>query len=114
MKEIAVQGCQLDCPYAQIQTSPKTSVKGEGKAAYAGDLSIVISGYSGQGITGGSGSGTLQPTAEHVKIDGEKAVLNGDKTQEPIQVTGSTGSGTATVPVVVTIVDAGQTTLKGE
>ena len=114
MKNIAVQGCQLDCIYAQIQTSPKTSVKCDEKATYAGNLTIQITGYSGQGITGGSGSGTLQPTAEHVIIEGEKAVLEGDKTQTPIQVTGTTsGGGSATVPVIVTISNAGQTVSKG-
>ena len=114
MKNIAVQGCQLDCTYAQIQTSPKTSVKCGGKATYAGDLTIQISGYSGQGITGGSGSGTLQPTSQHVKIEGEKVVLEGDKTQTPIPVTGSTGSGTATVSVTVTISSAGQSDVQGD
>ena len=114
MKNIAVQGCQLDCPFAQITTSPKTSVKCGGKATYAGDLNISISGYSGQGITDGSGSGTLQPTSQYVKIEGEKVVLEGDKTTTPIQVTGSTSSGTDTVSVTVTITSAGQTYIKGE
>ena len=115
MKNIAVQGCQLDCPYARITTSPKTSAKCGGKATYAGDLNISISGYSGQGITGGAGSGTLQPTSQHVKIEGEKVVLEGDKTINPISVTGTTPSGaSATVPVTVTIVSAGQTFVKGE
>ena len=85
-----------------------------GKATYAGDLNISISGYSGQGITDGSGSGTLQPTSQYVKIEGEKVVLEGDKTTTPIQVTGSTSSGTDTVSVTVTITSAGQTYVKGE
>ena len=115
MKNIAVQGCQLDCSYAQIKTSPKTSVKCSGKATYAGDLNILISGYSGQGITGGSGSGTLQPTSQHVTIESAKVVLEGDKTMIPISVTGTTSSGaSATVPVTVTIISAGQTFVKGE
>ncbi len=115
MKNIAVQGCQLDCSYAQIKTSPKTSVKCGGKATYAGDLNILISGYSGQGITGGSGSGTLQPTSQHVTIESAKVVLEGDKTMIPISVTGTTPSGApATVPVTVTIISAGQTFVKGE
>lgn len=115
MKNIAVQGCQLDCPFAQIMTSPKTSVKCGEKATYAGDLNISISGYSGQGITGGAGSGTLQSTSQYVKIEGEKVVLEGDKTTIPISVTGTTPSGaSATVPVTVTIISAGQTYVKGE
>jgi len=113
MKNIAVQGCQLDCTFAQITTSPKTSVKCDGKATYAGDLDIQISGYSGQGITGGSGQGTLQPISQYVKIEGEKVVLEGDKVTIP--VTGTTsGGGTATVSVTVTITDAGQSVVQGE
>lgn len=115
MKNIAVQGCSLDCSFAQIQTSPKNSVKCDGKASYAGDLTIKISGYSGQGITGGSGVGTLQSSAQYVKIEGEKAVLEGDKTDPPIQVTGTTsGGGSLTVSVTVTISDAGQSVVQGE
>lgn len=114
MKNIAVQGCSLDCAFAQIQTSPIQSVKCDGKASYAGSLTINISGYSGQGITGGMGTGTLQGSAEHVKIESKKAVLEGDKTDPPIQVTGATsGGGTLTVPVTVTITYAGQSVVKG-
>lgn len=113
MKAIAVQGCQLDCPYATIQTPPKTFNKYGGKLAYAGSLTIVISGYVGQGITNGSGQGTLQPSATHVTIEGDKAVLEGDKVQ--IQVTGvNAGGSPTTVPVVVTIVNAGQAVVKGD
>jgi len=110
MKYIAVQGCQLDCEFAQIVTPPKGTYKLGGKPAYAGDLTIQITGYSGQGVTGGTGTGTLQPTSQHVKIEGEMAVLEGDKTTVPIQVTGQGG----TVPVVVTITGAGQTYGKGD
>lgn len=119
MKNIAVQGCQLDCTYAQIQTSPKTSVKCGGKATYAGDLTIKISGYSSSVITvtgSGSGSDTLHPTAQHVKIEGEKAVLEGDKVT--IEVNGKAWSGSSQVdasePVTVTITDAGQSDVQGD
>jgi len=119
MKNIAVQGCQLDCTFAQITTSPKTSVKCGGKATYAGDLNIQISGYSSSVITvsgSGSGSGTLQPTSQRVKIEGEKAVLEGDKVT--ITVNGQAYSGQTTVPasedVTVTITDAGQSVVQGE
>ena len=119
MKYIAVQGCQLDCPYAQIKTSPKTSVKCSGKATYAGDLTIQISGYSSSVITvtgSGSGSDTLHPTSQRVKIEGEKAVLEGDKVT--ITVNGKAYAGQSTIdisePVTVTITSAGQTYVKGE
>ena len=119
MKNIAVQGCQLDCPFAQITTSPKTSVKCGGKATYAGDLTIQISGYSSSVITvtgSGSGSNTLHPTSQRVKIEGEKAVLEGDKVI--ITVNGKAYAGQSTIdvsePVTVTITSAGQTYVKGE
>lgn len=119
MKNIAVQGCQLDCSFAQIMTSPKTSVKYGGKATYAGDLTIQISGYSSSVITvagSGSGSDTLHPTSQHVKIDGEKVVLEGDKVT--ITVNGKAYAGQSTIdvsePVTVTITNAGQTYGKGE
>lgn len=113
MKLLACENCKLDCIYAQITTSPKTSVKCDGMAIFAGSLNISISGYSGQGITNGHGQGTLQPTSRYVKIDGEAVVLENDEVT--IQVTGNTsGGGTATVPVKVTITEAGQTSCLGE
>lgn len=119
MKYIAVQGCQLDCPYAQITTSPKTSVKCGGKATYAGDLNISISGYSSSVITvsgSGSGSDILQPTSQHVKIEGDKAVLEGDKVT--ITVNGKAYAGQTVIDVsesvTVTITSAGQAYVKGE
>ena len=118
-KNIACVGCELDCKYAQIMTSPKTSVKFAGKATYAGDLTIQISGYSSSIITvsgSGSGSDTLHPSAQYVKIDGEKAVLEGDKVT--IKVYGQAYSGQSTInvteDVTVTVVDAGQSVGKGE
>ena len=118
MKNIAVQGCTLDCAFAQISTPPVQSVKCEGKAAYADSLTIQISGYTSSVITvpdSGSGSGTLQGSAQYVEIEGKKAVLEGDNVT--ITVNGQAYSGTTTVPVsepvTVTISSAGQTKVKG-
>lgn len=114
MKYIAVQGCTLDCSFAQITTPAKTKVKCGGKNAYAGNLTIGISGYNGQGITDGNGTGsdTLKGSAEKVKIQGENAVLEGDKVD--IQVTGTSGGNPVPpVTVTVTISNAGQNKVKG-
>lgn len=118
MKNIAVQGCVLDCVFAQIQTPPIQSVKCEGKAVYAGSLTIQITGYSSAVITvpgSGSGSGTLQGSAANVKIEGKSAVLEGDNVT--ITVNGQATSGTSTIPVsepvTVSISSAGQTSVKG-
>lgn len=118
MKNIAVEGCTLDCVFAQISTPPTQSVKCMGKASYAGSLTIQISGYSSSVITvsgSGSGSGTLQGSARYVSIEGKEAVLEGDNVT--ITVKGQATSGTTTIPVeeqvTVTIISAGQTLVKG-
>lgn len=113
LKYIAVQGCTLDCPQAQITTPPKTKVKCGSKNAYAGQLTINISGYAGQGITDGNGSGSaiLSGSATKVKIENEYAVLEGDKVDVP--VTGTASGTPVPVTVTVTITAAGQTNVKG-
>ena len=78
MKNIAVQGCVLDCIFAQITSPPDSKSKIDGLGIYCGSINIQISGYSSSVITvpgSGTGSGTLQPTSNHVKIGGKAVVL---------------------------------------
>lgn len=117
-KNLAVQGCTLSEPTAQITTAPSTKVKCDGKAAYYGDLTIQISGYTSEVITvpgSGSGSGTLSGSATKVKIEGQPAVLEGDSVV--ITVNGEAYSGSTTIPVSepveVKISNAGQSKVKG-
>lgn len=112
-KAIAVQGCVLDCPFAQITTPPQATVKCGGAPAYAGTLTIVISGYSLNGMSGGAGVGTLTGSAVKTTIGHQPAVLEGDKTLAPIMVTGMVGNSSATIPVTVTISSAGQVKVQG-
>lgn len=119
MKNIATQNCILDCVFAQITTSPKTDVKINGNAVYSGSLDIQISGYTSEVITvagSGSGSGSLQPSAQYVKIDGEAVVLEEDSVD--ITVNGQAISGITTIPVsevvTVKIISAGQSLVKGD
>lgn len=118
MKDIVVQGCTLDCTFAQITTSPKTDVKCGGKSTYAGDLNIKISSYSSSVITvtgSGSGSDTLHPSATHVKIKGEPVALKGDSVT--ITVNGKAYAGQTTIDVsesvIVKISNAGQSVVQG-
>lgn len=119
MKNIAVQGCVLDCAFAQITSLPDSKSKVDGLGIYCGSINIQISGYSSSVITvsgSGTGSGTLQPTSNHVKIGGKAVVLEGDEVT--ITVNGQATSGTSTVPmselVTVKITNAGQNVVKGE
>ena len=119
MKNIATQDCILDCVFAQITNSPKTDVKINGSAVYSGSLNIQISGYTSEVITvagSGSGSGSLQPSAQHVKINGEAVVLEEDSVDVTVNGQAISGSTTITATEVVTvkIVDAGQSLIKGE
>lgn len=118
LKNIAVQGCTLSEPTAQIITPTCTKVKCDGKLAYCGDLTIQITGYSSAIITvpgSGSGSDTLSGSAKKVKIEGKPAVLEGDNVT--IKVYGKAYAGTSTIdvmePVNVRITSAGQTKVKG-
>lgn len=124
LKEIAVEGCTLEFQNGGTGTititpgQTSTKVKADGKAVYL-TLKFTVSGYSGGAITdpeSGSGSGEITASAEHVKIEGYKALLEGDVSAEFI-ITGTSTSGssttTVTTPEVVKITAAGQTKAKG-
>ena len=118
LKDIAVQGCTLSEPTAQITTPPSTKVKADGKGVYKGKITIQISGYSSSVITvsgSGSGSDQLEGSAKCVNAEGDPVVLKGD--QVTITVSGKAYAGQKTIdvtePVTVSITDAGQTKVKG-
>ena len=118
LRNIAVQGCTLSEPTAQITTPPSTKVKAGGKSVYKGKITIQISGYSSSVITvpgSGSGSEQLKGSAKYVKAEGEPVVLEGD--QVTIKVYGKAYAGTSQIdvmePVTVTITDAGQIKVYG-
>ena len=85
MKNVAVVGCTVTLSpgtgVAQITTQASLKVKADGKGVYCGPIDVSVSGYSDSVITvPGSGSGTItiQPSAQKVKVDGDYVILEGD------------------------------------
>lgn len=124
-KYIAVKDCTLSLSIGQgdvkIDTEPSSIVKINDKGVYSGILNISISKYTGGTINvpeTGSGKGTLTGTAIEVKLNGNGAVLEGDKAT--VIVNGKMNSNSGPVPAVppvtetVTITNAGQNKVKGE
>lgn len=109
-KYIIVQGCTLECTpaaTAQIATSPSTTTKADGKACYRGSLTINVTKATAVTDGNGAGTGVITGSAQEVRIDGQPAVLEGDKIQ--ITVSGTSGGNPASGTVIVKISQAGQT-----
>ena len=85
MKNIAVVGCTVTLSpgegIAQIATQASLKVKADGKGVYFGPIDVAVSGYSDGIITvpeSGSGTITIQPSAQKVKAEGDYVILEGD------------------------------------
>ena len=85
MKNVAVVGCTVTLSPGegnkQITTQASLKVKADGKGVYFGPIDVSVSGYSDSIITvSGSGSGTItiQPSAQKVKVEGKYVILEGD------------------------------------
>ena len=85
MKNVAVVGCTVTLSpgtgIAQITTQASLKVKADGKGAYFGPIDVCVSGYSDSVITvplSGSGTITIQPSAQKVKVEGKYVILEGD------------------------------------
>lgn len=85
MKNVAVVGCTVTLSpgkgMKQITTQASLKVKADGKGVYFGPIDVAVSGYSDENITvSGSGSGTItiQPSAQKVKVEGDYVILEGD------------------------------------
>jgi hypothetical protein len=125
LKNIAVEGCSLEFqngggPNTAISITGTTStkVKADGKAVYK-ELKFSISGYNGQAITNsdGVGEGSIIATAQHVKVEGNAVLLEGD-VSATITINGTTTPpGSTPVAAVATeivkITAAGQSKVKG-
>lgn len=115
---VVVQGCTLQIMNgtgtAQITTPPSSFVTACDKAVYRGQLQITVAGFEGTTITGGTGTGVLQPNVTGTKVDNMFPFKEGAQTQ--ITCTGSlkTGTGTGTEVALVQITDAGQQFVKFE
>ena len=85
MKNVAVVGCTVTLSpgegMKQITTQTSLKVKADGKGVYFGPIDVSVSGYSDSVITvPGSGSGTItiHPSAQKVKVEGKSVILEGD------------------------------------
>ena len=122
-KNITVEGCTLEFMLEgasgdiEITGTPSTKVKADGKAVYK-EINFSISNYNGGAITNGDGTGTgsIIATAQHVKVEGNPVILEGDMSAT-ITISGTTttqsGKTPVTSPDVVKVTDAGQTKVKG-
>lgn len=124
LKNITVEGCTLKFQNGggpdtaiTITGTKSTKVKADGKAVYK-ELKFSISGYNGQAITNadGTGQGSIKASAEHVKVEGNAVILEGDVSAS-ITISGSTttqsGKQDVTATEVVKVTDAGQSKAKG-
>lgn len=123
-KNIAVEGCTLQFQNGGTGTISITpgqtslKVKADGKGVYK-TLNFTISGYTGQAITvagSGTGSGSINASATHDKVEGNPVFLEGD-VSSTITINGLQPSGGGTAPAtateIVKITSAGQTKVKG-
>lgn len=123
-KPIAVEGCvlQLQSGTGTIQITPgqtSTKVRCGGKAAYK-TINFIVQNYVGGSITipiPTSGGGSINASAQKVKIEGFPAFLEGDQSAV-ITLNGQMPSSGGPVPTTATdtvkIASAGQTQVKGE
>lgn len=104
MKNVAVVGCTVTLSPGegnkQITTQASLKVKPDGKGVYFGPIDVAVSGYSDSIITvplSGSGTITIQPSAQKVKVEGKSVILEGDSGSALIN--GKAQQGTAQVDV---------------
>lgn len=124
LKAIAVEGCTLEFQNGgtgTINITPgqtSTKVKADGKAVYK-TLKFTVSNYVGGEITIpilASGNGEINASSQHVKVEGNKVLLEGD-VSATITMNGQKPAGSSTAPAtnqeVVKITAAGQSKAKG-
>ena len=131
LKNIVVEGCELEFENggndSSITINPtpsqvSTKVKADGKGVYK-TLMFTITGYTASSSVSpnwvsesGVGAGAITASAEHVKVEGNSAILEEGESEE-IVITGLEQQGdtqvVATVNEVVKVKKAGQTKVKG-
>ena len=124
LKNIAVDGWEWEFSTGEgdieVTGGLSDKFKCDGKKAFVDKISFVISNYSGQGISLGSGTGEIKGSSKKLKIFGSSSlksvVLEGDES-EGISVTGLNEAPpppSKTVTVKVKVKKAGQTKVKAE
>ena len=85
MENIAVVGCTVTLSPGdgnkEITTEASLKVKADGKGVYFGPIDVAVSGYSDTNITvseSGSGTITIRPSSQKVKVEGDYVILEGD------------------------------------
>lgn len=124
LKALVVEGCTLEFQnggQGTITITPgqtSTKVKAGGKAVYK-TLKFTVSNYVGGEITiplSVSGSGEITASAEKIKVEGNKVILEGD-TSGTITLNGQKPADTSTAPATnndeVKVTKAGQNKVKG-
>lgn len=119
-KFIAVQGCTLTTDNAKAQATiidaPSMKVKAGGKGVYKTPLKVQVTGAAqGNFVQTAPSAGYIISTAKKVKAENILVILENDKTDTPVQcsATDSSSGTTITIPVTVTIQQAGQTKVLG-
>ena len=119
MKYITVQGCTLTTDNAAAQAtiidSPSVKVKAGGNGVYKTPLKVQVAGATqGNFAQTAPSVGNIESTAQKVKADNVLVILEGDKTNTPVQCPASDPNGaTTTISVTVTVQQAGQTKVLG-
>lgn len=123
LKYIAVEGCTLEFQVEgasgniEITGTPSTKVKADGKAVYK-EIKFSISNYNGGAVTNsdGTGTGSIIASAQHVKVEGNAVILEGD-VSATVEISGTTTTSSGPTPVtttdVVKVTAAGQSKVKG-
>lgn len=121
MKNVAVVGCTVTLSPGQgsksITTQASAKVKADGKGIYFGPIDVSVSAYSDSIITvpsSGSGTITIRPTTQKVKVEGDYVILEGDSGSATISGKAQVGQSQIDVTSNVTakIEVAGQTKVK--
>ncbi len=121
MKNVAVVGCTVTLSPGEgmkhITTQASLKVKADGKGVYFGPIDVSVSAYSDSVITvpsSGSGTITIQPSAQKVKVEGQSVILEGDSGSAMISGKAQVGQTQVDVQSNVTakIEFAGQTKVK--
>lgn len=118
--EISVDGAVIGMGNVDITSSASTNSKviiseGVKKGIYTSPMQISVSGYSDSSISGGSGTGVINSTAQNNKIDGSAIMLEGDSGEVVLNGTNpQSGSPVTGYTVSVKIISAGQSTTKGD
>lgn len=118
-KPIAVQGCTILINGGVIQppgplipvTPPDSNILAGGMPCYFGDLQVIVpSGTSGPaGVMSAPVPVTIKATGMNVKNSTGVAVLMGDQSMGTDMGSFVAGTVTTSVPLLLTIMDAGQT-----